>query len=89
MTLCGNAKTLDQKLGQLLWLNHALLQRRHDHEVQCQTASGLYRYHVDDSATAQSGLQTLLRCAPVKGEMEDPKQNVLWQYHIGGDRHET
>lgn len=89
MTLCGDAHTIDQKLGQLVWLNSALLQRHQDHEVQCHTANGLHHYHVDDSATAQHGLQTLLRCAPLKAEMEDPKQNVLWQYHIGGDRHEV
>lgn len=89
MTLCGDADTLDQKMGQLFWLNHTLLQRHCDHEVQCRTATGLYHYHVDDHATAHEGLRTLLRSAPAKGEAEDKKQNVLWQYHIGGDRHEA
>ena len=89
MTLRGDAAELDRKLGQLTWLNHSLLQRRCDHEVQCRTGSGLFRYHVDDSATAQEGLKTLLRSAPAKSDGEKSRQNVLWQYHIGGDGHEA
>ena len=89
LTLCGDAATLDKKLGQLVWLNHTLLQRQCDHEVQCRTANGLHRYHVDDYATAQEGLKTLLRSTPAKSEQEIKKQNVLWQYHIGGDGHDA
>lgn len=89
MTLSGDPDTLDQKLGQLLWLNHTLLQRDYDHEVQCRTASSLLHYHVDDRSTAQEGLNTLLRSVPAKGETEDKPQNVLWQFHIGGDPHEA
>jgi hypothetical protein len=89
MTLCGDADALDQKMGQLVWLNHTLLQRQCDHEVQCRTASGMICYHVDDSATAKEGLKMLLRSAPAKEEAGEQKQNVLWQYHIGGDSNEA
>ena len=89
LTLYGDAATMDKKLGQLLWLNHTLLQRNCDHEVQCRTGSGLFSYHVDNFANAQEGLKTLLRSAPAKAEEETAKQNVLWQYHIGGDGREA
>ena len=89
MTLCGDAHTLDKKLGQLVWLNRTLLQRQCDHEVQCRTAAGLYRYHVSDTAAAQEGLNTLLRSVPAKTEADIKQQNVLWQYHIGGDGHDA
>lgn len=89
MTLTGDPKTLDQKLGQLFWLNHTLLQRGFDHEVQCRTADGLVRYHVDNLVNAEEGLKILLRSNPTKGEKEETAQNVLWQYHIGGDRREA
>ena len=89
LTLRGDANTLDKKLGQLVWLNQTLLQRNCDHEVQCRTDSGLFRYHVDDRATAEEGLKILLRSAPARDEGETPKQNVLWQHHIGGDGNES
>ena len=89
LTLYGDAATMDKKLGQLLWLNHTLLQRNCDHEVQCRTGSGVFSYHVDNFAHAQEGLKILLRSAPAKSEGETGKQNVLWQYHIGGDGHEA
>ena len=88
MTLCGDPETLDDKLGRLLWLNHTLLQRRYDHEVQCRTGNGMHHYHVDDTATAQEGLRALLRSTPAANEGEDKQQTVLWQYHIGGPDHE-
>ena len=89
LTLAGDPKTLDKKLGQLVWLNHTLLQRGFDHEVRCRTADGVIGYHVDDSATAEEGLKTLLCSEKARGEAEEKAANVLWQYHIGGDGHEA
>lgn len=85
VTLTGDPQTLDKKLGQLVWLDHTLLQRGFDHGVHCRTADGLVCYHVDDPSSAEEGLKTLLRSGTVKGEAEEKPQNVLWQYHIGGD----
>lgn len=89
VTLSGDRWELDKKLGQLVWLNHTLLQRGFDHEVHCRTAEGLVCYHVDDHATAEEGLKTLLRSGTTKGESVEKSRNAFWQYHIGGDSHEA
>ena len=85
LTLTGDPDALDKKLGQLLWLNHTLLQRGFDHGVRCRTAEGMVCYPVESPAAAEEGLKTLLRSNPTKGETREKAENVLWQYHIGGD----
>lgn len=89
LTLAGDAKTLDKKLGQLAWLNQTLLRRGFDHEVRCRTADGVIAYHVEDYAAAEEGMKTLLRSQKARGETGETDQNVLWQYHIGGDGHDA
>lgn len=88
LTLCGDSDALDKKLGQLLYVSQALLQRQLTHTVLCSTADGMAEFTVTDTASQRACLHTLLRSRKTVGETVIRNQNVLWQYHIGGDGNE-
>jgi hypothetical protein len=88
MTLCGDPDTLDKKLGQLLYVSEILLKRQIPHGVCCRTGEGTVEYTVTDVHSLKKGLHQLLQSAPAVGETDFRGQNVLWQYHIGGDGNE-
>lgn len=88
MTLCGEPSQLDRKLGQLLYASKTLLQRQLAHEVRCRTGEGTVSFSVNDDETLKNGLHKLLGSTPAMGETDLRGQNVLWQYHIGGDSDE-
>lgn len=89
MTLYGTPKQLDQRLGELLWMSQELLARQLEHTVVCVTADGQVRFQVTDAASWEQGLHTILRSRPTKTDAGAEKENMLWQYHIGGDGNET
>ena len=89
MTLWGDSDMLDHKLGQLLWLSNTLLGRGLPHQVLCHTGNGTVRFAVENIAQLQEGMHRLLRSRPAAGEVSVGRQDVLWQYHIGGDSHEA
>ena len=84
LTLCGDAKTLDKKLGQLLYVSQWLLQKQTHHMVQCSTGTGMMEFTITDTVSQTACMQALLRSKCAAGESELRNQNVLWQYHIGG-----
>jgi len=88
MTLCGDPDTLDKKLGQLLYASEILLKRQIPHGVHCQTGEGMVEFSVTDAQSLKKGLHQLLKSTPSAGETDLRGQNVLWQYHIGGDGNE-
>lgn len=88
MTLCGDAQTLDKKLGQLLYASETLLKRQLAHAVCCRTGEGTVEFSVTDSQSLKEGLHILLRSTPAVGETVFQGRNVLWQHHIGGDDNE-
>lgn len=88
MTLCGDPDTLDKKLGQLLYVSEILLKRQIPHGVCCRTGEGTVEFSVTDVHSMKQGLHQLLQSAPAVGETDFRGQNVLWQYHIGGDGNE-
>lgn len=88
LSLCGDAKTLDKKLGQLLYVSQWLLHRQLPHRVSCSTGAGPVECTVTDAASQNACLQALLRSKPAAAETELRNPNVLWQYHIGGDGNE-
>lgn len=85
MTLCGDPDTMDHKLGQLLYASDALLKRQLHHNVRCRTGEGTVEFAVTDVRSLKDGLHRLLRSKPALGEADFRGENVLWQYHIGGD----
>ena len=89
LSLYGNDDLLDKKLGQLLWLSGQLLTRHCPHEVRCYTGEGLVQAHVETQEEIRQLLRRLLASACATGENLEVAQDVLWQYHIGGDDHEA
>ena len=88
MTLSGKPKELDRKLGQLLWLSQALLQRNLEHEIRCNTADGQVCFKVSDTTSQQEGFFLLLQSRPTKLDAGIQQEEVLWQHHVGGGGHE-
>ncbi len=89
MTLCGTPEQLDQKLGKLLFVSSHLLTLRQPHRIRCLTGAGVVDFAVSDPNTWQAGLHCLLESPPALSEPVFVKENVLWQFHIRGDTHET
>ena len=88
MTLCGDPDMLNKKLGQLLYASDTLLRRQLPHGVRCRTGEGTVEFSVTDAQTLKDCIHGLLRSTPALGEADFRGQNVLWQYHIGGDSDE-
>ena len=88
LTLCGNSDLIDKKLGQLLYVSQTLLQRQLHHTVLCSTGEGMAEFTIIDSNSQKACLHALLRSKRAAGETAIKNQNVLWQYHIGGDGNE-
>ncbi len=84
MSLAGTPDVLDKKLGQLLWLSNALLDRQLVHSVRCHTGNGQVHFPVADKAALELGMHKLLEALPVQEEREPEHIDVLWKHHIGG-----
>lgn len=89
LSLHGDPDTVDHKMGQLLWFSQSLLQRGCDHQVSCQTGAGTLHFQINDRASADTCLHTLLRSKKAAQEQKIHRQNALWQHHIGGDSREA
>ncbi len=84
LTLSGTPNVLDVKLGQLLWTSQRLLEKQIEHEVRCQTGTGVLRFQVTDEATLETGLHMILAAAPAGGSAVPDTGDAAWNYHVGG-----
>ena len=89
ITLSGTPDETDRILGQLLWTGHVLLEKNLSHTVHAMTGKGLLTYTVHDSASLETCLHGLLSSSKAEVNSIHNAENVLWQRHIGGDRHEA
>lgn len=88
LSLCGTPETLDEKLGQLLWLSEHLLRQEVPHRICCLTGTGLQTLPVEQEGDAARTVDALL-CEPAADSEEMPAfDSAAWHYHIGGQRHE-
>lgn len=87
LALCGTEETLDQKLGQLVWITEHLLEMGVNHEVRCLTGRGVEVYHVTGGETQRIMLRAVL-ASPACAE-EQPAPQTPGGYRIGGDSRET
>lgn len=60
LVLSGSPDVIDRKLGRLLWLSSALLERNETHQVAVLTGNGLNRFSVSDRDTLTAMLQKIL-----------------------------
>ncbi len=89
LTLSGSPEQLDRKLGQLLYLSKALLEKQQEHRISCFTGRGLMEYQVRDAATLETALHGMLSASPAREEGHFPEGQALWQKHIGGGKNEA
>ena len=88
IALTGSANAIDDKLGQLAYASNRLLEQGLEHTVRCMHSGGIDAFTVNDPSSWETCLHTILRFTGTQGSMASA-ENVLWQHHIGGDRHET
>lgn len=84
LSLSGTPNVLDVKLGQLLWTSQRLLDKQLEHEVRCQTGTGVIRFQVTDEATLETGLHMILAATPAGGERMPDSGDAMWNYQVGG-----
>lgn len=89
VTLSGSPKELDAKLGKLLWLSKALLEKQLSHQVRCMTGSGVTEFTIQDEAALEGCMQALLSSPPAQAEQLLQAEQAAWQHHIGGGEHEA
>lgn len=89
VTLSGSPKELDAKLGKLLWLSKALLEKQLPHQVRCMTGNGVTEFTIQDEAALDSCMQALLSSPPARAEQLLQAEQAAWQHHIGGGEHEA
>lgn len=89
MTLSGDPDQLDRKLGQLLWLSRALLEKQREHKICCVTGNGMVEFQIRDEGTLDAAIQSLLSAplAAAEGYFQDGQ--ALYQQHIGGGSNEA
>ncbi|MBR4865032.1 MAG: DUF58 domain-containing protein [Oscillospiraceae bacterium] len=88
ITVSGTTEELDRKLGKLLWTSRMLLEREFTHTVRAMTAKGLVLYTVENEASLEACLRSLLGTPKAETTAVDGAADALWQHHIGGDSHE-
>lgn len=90
MDLQGSASLLDTKFGQLLWMSRRLLVQGVPHEIRCLTGSGIQRFEVNNEEEIWQAVDTLLTMPCIQvGTIAGKDPSAAWQYHVGGDVHES
>lgn len=89
MELRGTPAELDKKLGRLLWMSNYLLGKEIPHRIQCLTGNGVESFCVSTPSELQDAIDALLAAAPAGADAETEYVAASWQYHIGGDTHES
>lgn len=86
VVLSGTADVIDRKLGRLLWLSGALLERNEGHAAAVLTGNGLERFSVTDRDDLSGMLQKILAAplAPADAAMPEVEEG-LSAIAIGGD----
>lgn len=87
--LQGDPQTLDQKLGQLLWLSAYLLQNQLKHDILAYTGEGIRRWQIDSAENGQEAVAQLLACPCLEGAPPAHTDPAPWQCCVGGDGHEA
>ena len=85
MTLSGTRKTVDEKLGTLLWMSRYLAQQQIKHRIFCVTGSGVKQMLVSNETEADAAVDELLQCKILREESQIAYPKAVWRYHIGGD----
>ena len=88
ITVSGTTEELDRKLGKLLWTSRMLLEGEFTHTVRAMTAKGLVLFTVENEASLEACLRSLLGTPKAETTAVDGAADALWQHHIGGDSHE-
>ena len=83
MTLSGTPDQLNHKLGQLLWLGQALVEKQQVFQLRCQTGTGLQCYLVEDALTLDQMLRNILRSKATEGQWIPA--DISGYHLIGGD----
>ncbi len=90
LVLSGEEDTLDRKLGQLLWAGTYLIAQSRPHEIRCLTGQGFLTFQVSNSQELTAAIHQIMAAPTAAPSTPMPPQNDLsWQYHIGGDCHES
>ena len=87
LSLRGDARTLDSKLGRLLWMSMYLNDCALPHRIQCFTGRGMESFWVATPQETLQAIDSLLSC-PRPEEDGGSFAAATWRYHIGGDGHE-
>lgn len=82
LTLSGNAKQLDRKLGQLLYISRDLLNKGVSHDVLCRTGKGDLHLQITDEKTQEKAMKTILESPATKREWIAEESAGV--YRIGG-----
>lgn len=85
MTLSGTRKTMDEKLGILLWMSRYLAQQQIKHRIFCVTGSGVKQMLVSNETEADAAVDEILQCKMLQVESQAVYPKAVWRYHIGGD----
>lgn len=85
LDLMGTKEELNRKLGRLLWLGSALLDKKIRYEIQCLTGDGFESWAVSGTDSLQDAIDAILsrKCAH-DGSIRDRAEAAAWQYYIGG-----
>lgn len=83
LSLCL-AGDIEKKLGQLLYVSSALLQRQQFHRVHCETNDETVIFPVTDEKTLERGIQEILGKRPLPGERKLSFAGGAGYHHIGG-----
>ena len=83
LSLCL-AGDIEKKLGQLVYVSSALLQRQQFHRIHCQTKDGAVVFSVTDQGSLERGVQEILGKRPLPGEQKLRLGQGARYHHIGG-----
>lgn len=90
LDLYGTPDVLDEKLGQLLWLSHSLLQQGVPHDILVRCREGVRCWQIRSPREQRTVIDALLGCQPLQ---EVPVGgcpiSTGWQFYIGGTPHEN
>ena len=82
LTLSGNPKVLDRKLGQLLYISCNLLEKDTAHDVFCRTGKGDLHLQIVDQDSQEKAIKAILESPATKGEWVVEESAGV--YRIGG-----